>query len=392
VNLKKDKIKVIHCIETWLPITCIWLYNQINFLPDNVENYIVCQSTQNLDSFKLPNIFAFEKSPFWTKYLKKFQCKVGLTNSLQNHLSVLDDVIRTVRPDILHSHFGNLGWINSKLARKRGLKHIINFYGADVNYLPRQDNRWFDRYREMATTADKVLCEGPHMAKDIERLGIPADLIDIYRLGIDLDRIKFVPRQYNKGEKLRFLIVGTFREKKGIPYALKALGLFNKISDNFDITLIGDAHSERELKEKDQILRQIRDCNLHSKVHLRGAVPYGILLDEAYQHHIFISPSVTAADGDTEGGAPVSIIEMAASGMPVISTTHCDIPYVLSQRNGDFLVSERDSIALCNAIQKLLDSDWRDIAISNRQFIEKELDVKNQGKRLYDIYKSVLTF
>ncbi len=44
------------------------------------------------------------------------------------------------------------------------------------------------------------------------------------------------------------------------------------------------------------------------------------------RHHLFLSPSVTAPDGDSEGGAPVSIIEAAATGMPVVSTTHCDIP------------------------------------------------------------------
>jgi len=31
-------------------------------------------------------------------------------------------------------------------------------------------------------------------------------------------------------------------------------------------------------------------------------------------------------DGDCEGGAPVSLIEASASGIPVVSTVPCDIP------------------------------------------------------------------
>ncbi len=385
------KVRVIHCVETWLPITCIWLYNQIKFLPDNVENYIVCQSTQNLDFFKLQNIFSLENLSLWVKYSNKLQCKLGLKNSLQNHLSLLDNVIRTINPDILHSHFGHLGWTNSSLAKKKGLKHIVNFYGADVNYLPMKDPRWLKRYHEMATMVDQVLCEGPHMAKDIEALGIPAELIKIHRLGIDLNKIRFEPRHYEKGGKIHFLIIGTFREKKGIPYALDALGLFSKTNDNFEVTIIGDVGLQRDLPEKEKILDKIKQWKLENKVRLLGFQPHDVVMKEVYRHHIFISPSVTAADGDTEGGAPVSIIEMAASGMPIVSTIHCDIPYVLSDRNQEFLVNERDSMALCNSLHKLLESDWNAIAVSNRQFIEKELDVKKQARKLYQTYIDILS-
>ncbi len=60
-----------------------------------------------------------------------------------------------------------------------------------------------------------------------------------------------------------------------------------------------------------------------------GYQPHSTLFAEAYRHHIFLSPSVTASTGDTEGGAPVSLIEMAATGMLIVSTTHCDIPEVI---------------------------------------------------------------
>jgi len=73
-----------------------------------------------------------------------------------------------------------------------------------------------------------------------------------------------------------------------------------------------------------------------------GFQPHAILFEEAYKNHIFLSPSVTALDGDTEGGAPVTIIEMAATGMPIISTKHCDIPEVIKDGVTGFLANERD--------------------------------------------------
>ena len=62
---------------------------------------------------------------------------------------------------------------------------------------------------------------------------------------------------------------------------------------------------------------------------LLGYVSRETLREEAYEHDVFLAPSVTASNGDTEGGAPVAIIEMSASGMPIVSTNHCDIPSVV---------------------------------------------------------------
>ena len=73
----------------------------------------------------------------------------------------------------------------------------------------------------------------------------------------------------------------------------------------------------------------IEKHKLQSKIRMLGFQPYSVLLEEAYTHHIFLSPSVTASDGDTEGGAPVTLIEMLATGMPIVSTTHCDIPEII---------------------------------------------------------------
>ena len=106
---------------------------------------------------------------------------------------------------------------------------------------------------------------------------------------------------------------------------------------------------------------------------------------------MFISPSVTSSDGDTEGGAPVTVIEAAASGMPVISTLHCDIPFVLSDENRSYLVPERDAAGLCQVMDRLLQcEDWAPIVSANRHLVEQELDVRRQTLRLANLYRELL--
>jgi colanic acid/amylovoran biosynthesis glycosyltransferase len=384
------RLRVVHFIECWLPQTEIWLLKHLQALPQDVESIVVCQWTQNLDQFPVGELSSLDQPPVTPNLGKRILRRLGMWDERKRHLHLLEQVIQDRKPDILHSHFGHYGWINSEIARQHGLSHVVSYYGFDVGYLPRGDRRWYSRYSQMSDLVDRVLCEGPHMAQCIAGLGVDTKKIRVLRLGVDLQRIPFVPRvnTINYG-KLRFLIAGSFREKKGIPYALEALGLFHKSFPDIEITVVGDAGgSDREQREKRMILDQVQLSALSDKTRFLGYQSHERLLQEFYTHQIFLSPSVTAFDGDTEGGAPVTIIEAAASGMPVVSTTHCDIPFVLAEANRPYLAPERDVSALSRAIGALVAlRDWEPIVTANRLLIEKELDVRTQGRRLGEIYR-----
>ncbi len=388
---ERKRIRVLQFVECWLPQTETWLYNHVAALPEWVSSTVVCQWTQNLTQFPRERLLSLEKPPQPIRFSQRILRKLDLWDDRKRHLPMLERVFRDRKPEILHSHFGHFGWFNSRLARKYRVRHIVSFYGLDVAYLPAGDARWFTRYRRMSERVDLVLCEGPHMARCIADLGIEPKKIKVFRLGIDLSRIPFVLRRKNSAGKLRFLIAGSFREKKGIPYAFEALGRFHTAHPDIEVTIIGDTGgSDREQREKQKILEQVQRWGLAGKMRFLGYQPHEVLIREFYQHDIFLSPSVTSSDGDTEGGAPVTIIEAAASGMPVVSTQHCDIPFVLSDKNGPYLVLERDARALERAIDKLTQlEDWGEIVLANRKLIEDELDVSKQARKLAEIYQLV---
>lgn len=143
--------------------------------------------------------------------------------------------------------------------------------------------------------------------------------------------------------------------------------------------------------EKEKILATIDKHQLREKVRLLGYQPYCVFFEEAYKHHIFLSPSITASDGDTEGGAPVSIIEMAATGMPIVSTTHCDIPEVIKQGITGLLAPERDVAGLVNHLRWYINhpTQWAKLLDAGRKHIETEYDARTQGQKLAAIYQDV---
>ena len=375
---------VVHWVQRWLPQTETWLYNQVRHLPPSVESHIVCESTSNLDQFAMPRLHSFEGEfplrQWWDRQLRKLR--------LRRHFGFLVREILRHRAQILHSHFGNMGWQNLAAARQARLKHVVTFYGYDVGQLPKEDPRWQRRYTELFAQADRVLCEGPHMARCIAALGCPEDKLRVQHLGVSASEISFQPREWDGREPFRVLIAASFREKKGIPYALEALGQLQR-EVPIEVTIIGDASKLASSQiEKQRILAVIEKHGLLPKVRLLGYRPYSEFFEEAYRHHLFLSPSVTAADGDTEGGAPLGIIEMAATGIPILSTTHCDIPSVIRHGVTGYLAPERDVDGLVEGLRWWLQRarQWRSVLDAGRRHIEQEYDARPLGGRLAAIY------
>ncbi|MCZ6836563.1 MAG: glycosyltransferase, partial [Planctomycetota bacterium] len=263
-----QSLTVLHSIAgAWLEPTQTWLYEQVRALPQDIENQIVCTHTSNLDQFPMDNLHADSDQSISRRLWERVQKKLGRQRA--SHLSF--KVAKDTEAKILHSHFGYTAWRNLELARKANLRHVVTFYGLDVNYLPKHG--WLPRYQELFAEIDLVLCEGPHMAKCIVDLGCDPQKVLVHHLGVNLERIPFQPCAWDPRVPLKCLIAASFREKKGIPYALEALG---RIGEDFpiEVTIIGDASKSKASKsEKQKILETISKWDLYSRVRLLGYQP-----------------------------------------------------------------------------------------------------------------------
>lgn len=381
-------ISVLHSVPgSWLESTQTWLYEQIRALPGDVHNQIVCPRTQNLDRFWLPNIYDESKQPGWKRAKHRWSGRFGRRRHSQYTL----DVAGSSGASVLHSHFGYQGWRDLDIAQRLGLKHVVTFYGLDVSYLPRHG--WARRYRELFERVHLVLCEGPHMAQSIVDLGCSPKKVLVHHLGVDLEKVTFQPRQWDGTTPLRCLISASFREKKGIPFAIEALGHIGK-SHPIEVTIIGDAGASKASRhEKKKIVRAINKWKLDDRVRMLGFQPHEVLLEEAAKHHVFLQPSVTARNGDTEGGAPVCLLEMMASGLICIGSTHCDIPEIIQPGETGFLANERDVNGLVQCLLVVIGArggGWEAIQQRARSHIKREFDSLKQGQHLASIYRQLI--
>jgi colanic acid/amylovoran biosynthesis glycosyltransferase len=120
--------------------------------------------------------------------------------------------------------------------------------------------------------------------------------------------------------------------------------------------------------------------------------PYSRYLEILKGADIVLAPSVHAADGDTEGGAPVVVIEALCAGVPVVGSTHCDIPNIVSNGSTGFLSAERDVDALARDIRTLSADRRLRAAMGERgiKYARAEHDIGRQVRKITGVYKEVL--
>ena len=381
-------LPVAHSFGVWLPPTMTWAYNQLRYTPD-VEALVLAVevSADHDERFPWEPVYTGAGRVERSVIIKARRRGVPL------YPRSYREAFRRHRPAVLHSHFGYQGWQDLALSARFRPAHVVTFYGHDVTMFPTTWPVWRERYRRLFAAADLVLAEGPFMRGSIVALGCPDGKARIQRLGVELDRIVFVPRRPRPDGLTRILLAGAFREKKGMPLALEAVARVRERHPRLEVTVIGDANgSPAEEAEKARIAAVVRDRHLDDVVTLRGFVPYDEFVAEAAAHDLFLSPSLTAADGDTEGGAPVSIIEMSAAGMPVVSSTHCDIPQVVDDGVSGLLAPEGDLDGLVERLEELVGHPerWEAMGRAGRELVEQRFDVRVCAAGLRALYDELL--
>jgi colanic acid/amylovoran biosynthesis glycosyltransferase len=385
--MHEGRSTVAHFVPIYLPLTGSWIYNQICHLV-NWRPVVLSYRLENLALFPFDAIYARQS------LTKPAQIYQRMMKFVYGYPPFFKDVIKKEGAAVLHAHFGQNGFSCISLAKAAQVPLVTTFYGFDLSQLPKIEPEWVKRYQELFAFGALFLVEGPHMKQQLANLGCPPGKVAVQRLGIDIHELPFQQRRPNADGTIRILVSGTFTEKKGIPYALEAFARVFRQHRNLRLTVIGDARPNYpdEQAIKQTLLEIIKLEGLDAHVDFWGYQPHPVLIEAFYSHHILISPSVQASAGDNEGGSPVTITEASATGMPVLSTFHCDIPEVILNEQSGYLVPERDVDALVQRLEQMVTSPekWEGMGRAGRAHIEKNFNANTQAHWLEHHYSSLL--
>jgi colanic acid/amylovoran biosynthesis glycosyltransferase len=107
---------------------------------------------------------------------------------------------------------------------------------------------------------------------------------------------------------------------------------------------------------------------------------------------IFVLASHTDPETGEAEGTPTVLLEAQATGLPVVSTVHADIPSIVADNVSGLLVPESDPPLLARAIGRLIrETELRlSMGEKGRQLVLGKHDSRLVGRRLEEIYEQLL--
>jgi glycosyltransferase involved in cell wall biosynthesis len=257
-------------------------------------------------------------------------------------------VIRRHRIDLIHAHwFVPQGLVAALATRLAPRPIVMTAHAGDV--FATRDGLRRRLLRHAAGRAAACTAVSVPLGAALQALAGRAP--EIVPMGVDLDRF----RPQAAGNDVtgdgplaapRLLSVGRLAEKKGLHVLLRAMAALTPDLPGAHLTVVGDG------PERPALQALARDLGLADRVAFLGMVPNADLPAHFAAADLFVVPSVIDSTGDREG-LPVSILEAAASGVPVIATDVGGISDFVADGETGLLVPSAEVAPLAAAILRL---------------------------------------
>ena len=361
-------MKILHLKHNFLPESETFVYDQIN----GVKNSIVFSTYHfNKKLFPFRKVFATQDLGVLKFGYNEFMYR------LFSRSPFLEKVVKKEGPDIAHAHFGNCGVFYLPLIKKFNIPFITSFYGRDASVLLRS-GYWLKRYRKLFKEGDLFLALSNFVKKKLVSVGCNKNKIIVHRTGVDVKKFRFKKRSSN--DVTKFLFVGRLVEKKGLAYLIKAFSDLNDCT----LEIVGNGPLMNNMK------CLVNSLGIKGSVIFRGSKSHDFVSKKMMESDIFVLPSVTARNGDTEGQGIV-LLEAQATGIPVISTWHNGIPEAIKDGKNGLLAKPNDVKDLEDKMTFLIENKklWSKFGRNGRKNVEKNFNMKIQIKKLESIYKNL---
>ncbi len=296
----------------------------------------------------------------------------------------LHEVLRHVRPDLLHANSLSMARLSGPVAEERYLKSVGHL--RDIVRLSRQaveDLNCHDRILAVSRATRDF-----HIGQ-----GVAAQRIRVVHNGVDLESLRprpatgYLHQELHLPRSAHFMAtIGQLGLRKATDVVLAAALQVAHERQDVHWLVIGERTSDKEeSREFERLLHTIAEEEpLAGRVHFLGTrddVP--LVMNEA-------SLLVHAARQEPLGRV---LLEAAASGLPVVATDAGGTREIFpSEEDGAVLVPVDDRHALADAVLAVLADVKRrqSLARGGRRRAEAEFDVTQTAPRLIEHYQELL--
>ena len=373
-----DGTRVAHVLACYLGLTETFIHEYLAAFRE-VRTLVVARRLENLDLFPLPPGVSLHQSPpargtpAWAAAAVRRRWRGG-----EPHL---ESLLVHAGARLVHAHYGPTACEVLDVCARLDLPLVTSFYGYDAS-MTGVLAEFAPLYRRLFETGSAFLVEGTAMKRKLVELGCPPGKLHVQRIAIDPRRYPLRLRARSGQGPVTVLQCGRMVPKKGYDVALHALAEARRHDPRLTLRILGDG------PERARIEALIAELALADAVTLLGSAPRARFLEELARADLYLQPSRVAPDGDSEGGAPTTLLEAQACGLPIVATRHADIPEIVREGASAVLCDEEDADGLARALVSLAarPGDWAAMGRAGRAHVEAEHDVRRLAASLEVLY------
>ena len=328
-------------------------YQLLCALTERVSVEVVCPIPRYPKGFRSRNYreadVNFRVPPLSTTYIR-YPSVPLVTRPINGMICAryIEDCLRGIAPDVVLNFWIYPQGRGALLAGRRvGAKVIVGAIGTDLNVLPGRVTAHLT-LRTMLE-ADHVITKSNKLRCRAVEMGVPADKVTAVLNGCDRnlfspgDRVGARKNLNVSLDKSLIVFVGRLELAKGIRELFDACRELRKKYANLQLAYVGDGPAG-------SVLSSLKAQVSADWLLLPGSTDAAGVAQWLRACNLLALPSYAE-------GCPNVVLEALCCGRPVVATNVGGVPEVLSGEGGE-LVSPRDSVALAEAIDRVLQQKW----------------------------------
>ena len=247
------------------------------------------------------------------------------------------------KPDVLHAHFTDYGYLAAKLKETEQVPLVLTEHSSLVNQdkLPSD----IEQAAKLAfARADKLIAVSPALAEKMREhshrsvLWIP-DMVDteLFSYTDEHEQMRSLWEETElEGGEFSFLSCGNLRKVKRMDVLIQAFARAFRDCPKVHLTICGQGEEEGNLR------KLIYDLKMENRIELAGIQPREEIAQRLQQADCFVLASVSETFG-------VSYLEALSCGVPVIAT-RCGGPECFVNEHNGLMVEPDDVEGLASAM------------------------------------------
>lgn len=302
-------------------------------------------------------------------HLKHFSAMLALVAAMRERNTVL-----------VHAHFAYIpAALGASVARLLRVPFTFSGHAWDLFVKPRMLR---DKVRRAAAV---VTCTEAGRAQVLRLAPEAAEKVRTIRHGVEMPTETRLSTEGAKSGPFALLSVGRLVEKKGFDVLLRACQRLAAEGVEFQCEVVGDGPLRQKLEALSTRL------GLEGRVQFVGALPHAEVLDRLRAADCFCLPCRVARSGDRDG-VPNVLLEAAAVGVPIVSTTCGGVPEFVEDEVTGLLVPPEDAEALAERLLGICGEPGRarTLAEAALRKVLREYNLAQNGAELLELFRSVI--